>query len=213
MHIIITVIAHHHHSILPCTSILVLDITDGLVNHGLGLSHSSYGETTYGHIRPVTSLGIPTLSVVEIAEIILVHEAVHLIERILTLVAKQEVIWLIVLPRTGIHTVIPGTVAEEQKVSWHLTITLRLVVQHFHIPSIGIGIRCAAGELIKQLVGRNDLSFQTIVFLVEVLQSLCLLQEYLRCRNNDHHLIALVGMQVLIGDIIHIFRLCKLIRA
>ena len=212
MNIIITVITHHHHGILPCTSILVLDIADGLVNHGLCLSHCSYGETTNSHIRPVTSLRVSTLSVIEIAEVILVHEAVHLIERVLALVAEQEVIWLVVLPRTGVHTVIPGTVAEEQEVSWHLTVTLRLVVQHLHIPSIGVGIRCTAGELIKQLIGRNDSGLQTVVLFVEFLQSLCLLQEYLRCGNDNHHLIALIGMQVLIGDIIHIFRLCKLIR-
>ena len=38
------------------------------------------------------------------------------------------------------------------------------------------------------------------------LQSFGLLQEGLRGRDDDYHLIALVGVEVLVGDIIHIFR-------
>ena len=169
MNITISVITHHHHSILPRSCILVLDIANSLVNHDLGLSDRTCREASYSHICPVTSLRISSLPVVKIAEVILVNVAVHFVERVLALVTKQEIIWLIVLPRAGIHTIIPGTVAEEQEVAWHLTVVLRLVVQHLHIPSISVGIRCAAGELIIQFISRYDSGFQTIVLLMEVL--------------------------------------------
>ena len=50
MHVSIAIIAHKHQHILPCTSILIVDIIDGFVNHYLGFGLCSNWETPHSKI-------------------------------------------------------------------------------------------------------------------------------------------------------------------
>ena len=210
--IAVAVVAHHADHILPGTGIHVISIVQRLVYQHLRLQFVTGRETAYGHIGLTqidthpTPLLLDLLFIVEQTEEVVAHVAVHVAERVLALEAQQEVVRIIATPVCAQHTVIPGTVAEEQQVAGHVGFRLRPVIEHLHIAAVGRSIRRTAGEFIIQLVGRHDPHPQPVVGLVPGLDALCLRQHLLICRNDDHHVHRLVGMVVLIHDAIDDFR-------
>ena len=210
--IAVAVVAHHADHILPGTGIHVISIVQRLVYQHLRLQFVTGRETAYGHIGLTqidthpTPLLLDLLLIVEQTEEVVAHVAVHVAERVLALEAQQEVVRIIATPVCAQHTVIPGTVAEEQQVAGHVGFRLRPVVEHLHIAAVGRSIRRTAGEFIIQLVSRHDPHPQPVVGLVPGLDALCLRQHLLISRNDDHHVHRLVGMVVLIHDAIDDFR-------
>ena len=100
-------------------------------------------------------------------------------ERVLAFEAEQEVVWVIAFPVCAAHPVVPRSVAEKQQVTGHVVLSLSPVVEHFHIPTVGRGIRRTAGELIVQLIGGHNPDPQTVMRLMPGLDTFSLLQHLL----------------------------------
>ena len=102
------------------------------------------------------------------------------------------------------HAVVPYTVAEEQEIFGHVGSRSRPVAQHPQIAAVGIGIGGTAGEFIIEFIGGHDVHPQPVVGFVKFLEPLCLLEQFLRGWDDDHHISSPVGMVILRGDAIHI---------
>ena len=202
----VAVVAHHADGVLPCPGAGVLNIADALVDHGLGGIGRAHGEASHGHVGLVADEHAAALIVVHQTEVVVGNIAVNLAEGVLALIAQQEIVGGIVLPARGKHPVVPGTVAEEQQVAGHILVALRTVVEHLQVAAVGIGIGGAAGELVVEFVGGNDIHAQRVLLAVILCQTLCLCQELLRCGDDDDHIGRCVGMVVLVGDVMDVFR-------
>ena len=110
--VVVAVVAHKADGVLPVAGVVVIAVTDGLVDQNLGISLITDGEAAHSHVGLVAGEHIGTLTVVHQAEVVIGDVAVGLAERVLALVAEQEVVGRIVLPVGGQHTVVPATVAE-----------------------------------------------------------------------------------------------------
>ena len=119
---------------------------------------------------------------------------------------EQKVIRIQVAAIGCKHTVVPHAVAKEQKILWHVFHLGCLVGQHSQIAAIGIGIRRSTGKLIVKFICRNDVHTKTVMTFMEFLQSLCLLQQFLGCRDDDNHICQWVSMMILVGNAIYILR-------
>ena len=102
------------------------------------------------------------------------------------------------------HPVVPYAVAEEQQILRHVSSRSRPVAQHPQIAAVGIGIGGTAGEFIIEFIGGHDIHAQPVVGFVEFLEPLCLLEQFLRGWDDDHHISSPVGMVILRSDAIHI---------
>ena len=207
MEVVVAVISHKHHHILPRTGILVLGVGDRLVNQDLSLFGRANGETSDGDVVFVTTCGVTAFTIVQTAEESVVHIAVGTAEGVFAFIAKQEVVGRVIRPGRRVHAVVPGTIAKEQKVFRHQGRVVPCpVVKHLHVAPVGIGIGRTAGELIVEFVGRNNPYTQTVVLLMESLQTLGLRLQFLGSGYDDDHIHGLIGMMVLIGDVIDILR-------
>ena len=92
--------------------------------------------------------------------------------------AEQIVIGIEGAAVAGEHAVVPYATAEEQQIAGQVRVGGGAVVEHLQIAAVGVGIGCAAAKFIVELIGLDDAHAQTVVFLVEVSQSLCLLQVF-----------------------------------
>ena len=180
----VAVVAHKHHHVLPGAGIVVIHIADGLVHHNLRVGRCRYGEAADAQVKHVglavvAILQVDALAIVEIAEEAVIDVAVHLIEGVLALVAEQVVVGVEVAVAAGEHAVIPHAVAEEQQIARQVGIGLCPVVKHLHIAAIGVGVGCAARELVVQFVGRHNVDAQRVVLTVVSRQALGLSKQFL----------------------------------
>ena len=90
--VVVAVVAHEHHHVLPRTGVGILGIADGLVNHHLGLGSGAHGEASHGNVVLVGAGRPVTFAVVETAEIAVVHVAAGRAERVLALIAEQQIV-------------------------------------------------------------------------------------------------------------------------
>ena len=179
MLVVVTVITHEHHRVLPSPRLFVFYIRDGLINKDLRIVSRTNRESSNGNVMPIGTCRTAALTIIQTTEEAIVNIAIRLAERVLTLHAKQEIIRGVTLPRTRVHTVIPCTVAEEQQITRHLFIGLRPVVQHLHVTAVGMCIRSSAGEFIKQFISRHDLHRHSIALFMQRLDSFCLFTQFL----------------------------------
>ena len=176
--VVVTVVAHEHQFVLPGSRVAVLGIGDGLVDHDLSLVDACHGESSHGDVVHVFGQGVAALTVVESCEEAVVDIAEHGVERVLTLVAQQIVVGIETAAVAGEHAVVPHAASEEQQIAGQVSVGRSAVVEHLQVASVGVGIGRAAAELIVELIGLDDAHAQTVVLLVEVSQSLCLLQVF-----------------------------------
>ena len=207
MEVVVAVVAHEHHHILPRTGILILGVGNCLVNHDLSLFGRANGETSDSNVVFVTTCGVTAFTIVQTAEESVVHIAVGTAEGVFAFIAKQEFVGRVICPSRRVHAVVPGTIAKEQKVFRHQGRVVPCpVVKHLHVAPVGIGIGRAAGELIVEFVGRYNPNTQPVVLLMESLQTLGLRLQFLGSGYDNDHIHGLIGMMVLIGDVIDILR-------
>ena len=205
MQIGVAVISQETQRILPGTSLFVGIVGLNLIYQYRGFLQGPGRQTAYGSIELVRQ-HIAAFTVVEQTVVVVCDIATYLTERILALITEQEVVRRCVAPVARQHAVVPGTIAKQQKVTWHRAILPCPIVEHLHVAAIGIGIGSAAGELIVEFVGRHDVHLHPVVRLMECLETLCLTDESLRRRNDDDHIGLRIGMMILIRDAIDIFR-------
>ena len=206
MYVGITVIAQKHQSVLPASRIVVLHVVDGLVYYYLGLCVCRHGEPSHCHVWLVRREQASSLSVVKQAEIAIVNIACSLTERVLTLICQQVVVGRHRAAVGGEHAVVPHAVAKKQQEAWHVLVVHGTVVEHLQVAAVGIGIGSTTGEFVEQFVCGHHFHSQTIVTAMEIGKPVGLRPEFLRCRYYYHHVDCAVGMQVLIGYVIYIFR-------
>ena len=104
------------------------------------------------------------------------------------------------------HAVVPQTVAEEQQVLRTVVLASGTVVEHLHVAAVRRSIGGTTRELIIEFVGRHKVHRHRVVLLVERLQSLRLLQQFLRRRYDNHQVGLWVGMVVLVHYVVHVIR-------
>ena len=92
MYVGVAVVAHEHHSVLPCSGIGVGDIVYHLIHHHLGVALRRYWESSHRHIELVAQQRVLALTVVEHAEVAVVDVTAHLVERVLALETEQIVV-------------------------------------------------------------------------------------------------------------------------
>ena len=205
MSVFISVITQHIHQILPRTGIGSAHERDTLVHHDLCFGLGGDGESAYAQICLLTER-LGTFSVIEQSEVILHHITGYVTAAILTLIAEQIVVGRIGFPGRGYHTIIPGAISHEKQVTWSIGIGLRTVIEHLHEAPIGRGIGCPAGELVIYLVGTEDSHAQPVILGMSIGQPLCLCLQFAVGRDDDDHVQAVGGMQVLILYLTHICR-------
>ena len=209
--VVVAVVAHEHHGVLPCAGILVFHIGQRLVGQHLGLVGIPDGEAANGYVglAAIAAACKQRLAIVEQAEIVFRHIAIGTAVRVLTLIAKQEIVGSIACPCRGVHAVVPCAIAEKQQVLGHLSIAFSTVVEHFHVAAVGVGVGCAAGELIIQFVGRYNAHRQSVALLVHLLDAISLSRQFSCQWHDDDHIAGFVGMVVLIRDVVNIFGTLK----
>ena len=153
MQVLVSVVAHEYESVLPSARIVVVHVGNHLVHHHLCLGFASHGEPSYSHIQFVGRHGVSSFTIIEQAKETVVDVALRFAERILTFEAKQIVVGAAFLPVSGVHAVVPCTVAKEQQVPRKVGITLGAVVLHFQVAPVSVGIGRAAREFVEQFVG------------------------------------------------------------
>ena len=198
--VVVAVVAHEHQFVLPGPSVAVLGIGDGLVDHGLCLFHACHGEASHGDVVHVLGHRIAALAVVESCEEAVVDIAEHRVERVLALVAEQIVVGVESAAVAGEHAVVPHATSEEQQIARQVGIGGRAVIEHLQVAAVGIGVGCAAAELVVELISLDNAHAQAVVLLVETCEALCLLQIFTGGGDDDHHVRGCVGMMVLVGD-------------
>ena len=207
VHVAVAVVAHEAECVLPVAGVGIGGVVDDFVDHDFGLGLSAGRQTAHADVGAVALGQAGALALVEHTEEIVADVAHGLAERVLAFIAQQIVVGRSLTPVGGKHTVVPGPVAEEQQIARHVGLALSTVVEHLQVAAVGVGVGCAAAELVEELVGRHDAHAQRIALLVQSLQSLGLRQQFLRRRNDDDHIGGSVGMMVLIGDAIDKLRL------
>ena len=201
--ILVAIVAHHDDGVLPGTGLCVQDIADGLVDSGVSIFGRTCGDSSYGYVYLVGE-HVGSLTIVEQTEIVIADVALRFAEGVVALVAEEEVIGRCREPLLRAHAVVPGTVAKEKKEAWTLrNVIAGTVVEHLHVAAVGIGVRCATGELIEQLVGYHDIHAQAVVVLMELLQPFCLRCKVSVGRDDDDHVGLWVGVEVLIVHVSH----------
>ena len=70
--------------------------------------------------------------------------------------------------------------------------------------AVGAGIGRSAGELVEELVGRNDGHAHAVALLMEALDALDLGKQLLTGGDNDDHVGRTVGMVVLVGNVVDV---------
>ena len=176
--ILVSVVAHEAHHVLPYAGIGIVDIAYYLVYHHGSLVGRTGRDTSYGYV----GLGrqhVAALIVVEQAEVVVGNITVCSTVRVLALIAQQEIVGRVAFPVVAQHTVVPCAVTHQQQVAGHVGRRLCTVVEHLQVAPVGIGIRRAAGELVEQLVGRHYVNPQPVFFLMQFLQPLGLYQQFL----------------------------------
>ena len=144
--IVVTVVAHKHDGILPVAGIGILYITDGLVDHHLGVSLRRDGETADSHITHVELLSfvscakIGTLTIIKIGKEAIINITVDGIEGVFTLVSQEIVVRVQALAVGCQHAVIPYAVAKEHKILRQVFLRLCPIVEHFHVSAIDVSI-------------------------------------------------------------------------
>ena len=144
--VVVAVIAHEHQGVLPVAGIGILHITDGLVDHHLGISFCKYGEAADSHIAHVeflpfvTCAEVRTLAIIKISEETVIDIAVDGIEGVFALISQEEVIGIEALTVGGQQTVIPHATTEEQEILRQILLCLCTVVEHLHVTAISVGI-------------------------------------------------------------------------
>ena len=155
MYIVVAVVAHKHYDILPRTSILIIYIINGLVNHYLCLSLVARRDTSHSNVVFVRSQDVGSLAIIEQAEESVVDIAISVAERVFTLITEQEIVKRICRHVTDVHAIIPHAVTKEQQITRHLCLCLSPIVEHLHVSAVGIGIRCSRRKFIIKFVGRH----------------------------------------------------------
>ena len=144
--IVVTIVTHEHQGVLPVTSIGILHITDGLVDHHLSVGLRRHGETADSHVAhiefltPVTGTKVGALAIIEVGVEAVIDITVDSVERVLALVSQQEVVRIETPTVGGQHAVIPHTATEEQEIFGLVGLGLCPVIEHLHITPVGIGI-------------------------------------------------------------------------
>ena len=175
MEIVVAVIAHEHQGVLPASGILVIGIVDGLVYHNPSLVDGGYRESSHTHILQFGSR-IRSLSFAQDAQPAVAHEAMHLAERLLALIAKQIVVRIQRLTACRQHSVVPDAIAKHQQILRHIRLGLSLVVEHSQIAAIGIGIRGSAGKLVIEFISRHYRNSQPVMGFMKFFQYFSLFQ-------------------------------------
>ena len=174
--VLIAVIAHENQHVLPRTSIGILNITNGFVNHDFRFAFRGNGESTYSHIQLVWTHGIGTFTIVKQGVETIIYVTMDFVEWVLAFITEQVIIGSSGLPVACVHAVIPCTITEKQQVFRHIILFFCTVVQHFQILTISIGIRCSTAKLIDEFIGWDNANAQIVVLDMEICQSLCLFQ-------------------------------------
>ena len=117
--VVVTVVTHHHHGVLPHPRVGILAVFHNLLHQQLSLRLVAYRQSAYGDIRftcavVVVAIHLDFLFIVEHTEEVVRHEAAHVVERVLTLEAKQKIVRTQFCPSSREHTVVPSSVAKQQ---------------------------------------------------------------------------------------------------
>ena len=204
--IVVAIIAHEDQSVLPCTAILVFHIADNLINHHFGLGFCLHRKTPHGDILLIREIRIQTFSVVQSAKEAIVYIAMKGVKRIFTFKTKQVIVRIEIATVGRQHSVVPDTIAKQQQIFRHVSICLCPIVQHLEVPTVGICVRSATRELVVKFISRHDAYSHTIVLFVECLQTFGLRAKFLTGRNDDDHVGEAISMQVLVCNVVNIFR-------
>ena len=201
--ILVAVVSHKHEHVLPCAGIAVGHVGLYLVYHALGCLGCGHGYASHGDILLVAG-NIGAFAIVHQREETVVHVAIELTERVLTLVTQQIVVGIETAGVADEHAVVPHGVAEEQQIARHIAFGLGAVVEHLEVMAVGAGIGRSAGELVEELVGRNDGHAHAVALLMEALDALGLGKQLLTGGDNDDHVGRTVGMVVLVGNVVDV---------
>ena len=210
--VLITIIAHEANGVLPRACLLVVDIVFYLVDSNLRLLSRTGRYTTYSHIGLVADDNATSFVIVQHTEVVVGDIAAGFAIGILALIAQQEIAGRTIAPSVQQHTVVPRAIAQQQEVAGHVLLAFGPVVEHLQITAIGIGIRGSTGEFIVQLISRDYLHAQSVMFLVQLLQTFGLRLQLLGFRNDDDHICSLSSMMVLRGYLAHQGGLCPCLR-
>ena len=206
VYIIVAVVAHEHYSVLPCTAVAVLGIIDGFVYHYLRFGIAHYGESSHADVELVYVHRSETLAVVEHGVETVVDVADAAVVRVLTLERQEVVVGVLARVVRRNHTVVPKTIAEEQEVFRAVVLASGAVVEHLHVAAISRSVGGAARELVEEFVGWHEIHLQRVVLIVERLQTLRLLQQFLRSGYYYHQIGLRVGMVVLVHYVVNVGR-------
>ena len=133
VHIVVSVVAHEHNSVLPRPCIGIAHILLELVEHYAGLGCRPDGEAADGHVglsvaRIAAVAVLDGLAIVEHAIEIVRHIAVYVVVRVVTLETEQEVVGRVSPPSLCDHAVVPGAIAEQNEILGHVGLSLGAVV-------------------------------------------------------------------------------------
>ena len=74
------------------------------------------------------------------------------------------------------------------------------VVEHLEVATVGIGVGCATGKLIVELIGRHDIHAHRVAVAMHLCQALSLRSQLLARRDDDDEVGLRVGVVVLVGN-------------
>ena len=210
---VVAVVAYEADDVLPVTTVVVPTVAYNLVDHHLSLGERACWKTADTDVGQVAACQADALALVEHAEEVVADVALSGAERVLALEAEQEIVGRQADPVGAGHAVVPGAVAEEQQVAWHVGLGCGSVGEHLQVSAVGIGIGGAAGKLIEQLVGRDDAHAQRVHRFVKLLKTLCLCYKVLGSGDDNHQVGRAVGVMVLVGDAVDVLRCGQRCRA
>ena len=195
--VLIAVVAHHANHVLPCAGMAVLHVGDALVHHDGSLRGRGHGKASNAQIGLVAQQ-VPSLAVIEQAEIVFHDVASGIAHAVLALEAQQIVIGIGGSPCRAEHAVVPCAVAHENEVSGGLVLAGGAVVEHLHEAAVGRGVGRSAGEFVIDLVGTHHNGAKPVVCGMGIGQTLGLGGEFSARGHNDDHIQAVQGMEILV---------------
>ena len=201
---LVLIVSHMQGLVLPRPIGRFAHIVHHLVDHGAGLTgvlddHASHGNVH--HVLKVPVIGAGT--VLQNAEVVVGRDRVVVVGTQLALPGQQ----VGVVQQVGISSdqavVIAATTQQQQVAQTVAVLALATVIEHLAQATVGHGVLGAAGELVEDLLVVQHEHAETVKFLMQVGQSISLLQIGTG-RENDH-----VGggftVDVLIGYLIQVF--------
>ncbi len=193
MEVVVAIVGQENELLLPSTRIGVLNIGDELVYHRecFGLRGNRKASDTDIH----TALRVAfTLVVVEKSEIVVGGVSSRLDRGVLGLIGEQRV-----LTRGGQELAVVERAIAHQTEPTRLAVAARAaVVEHLHQPTIGCGVRRAAGELVINLLVGNNRPRDGFFLLVRLRQASGLGNQ--KIGADDNVIDISEGVQILVAD-------------